>query len=102
MFTAAPQHGEVRPVGSTIIYTPTADYFGADAFSYRANDGLVNSRIATASITVAAVNDAPTFNSGANAGRGILEDAGEQIVSNWATALIPGPANESTRGCNSW
>ncbi len=42
-------------------YTPNADYFGADSFTYRANDGLTDSSSdATVSFTVNAINDAPT------------------------------------------
>jgi VCBS repeat-containing protein len=40
-------------------YTPSANYNGADSFSYRANDGDADSAAATVSITVKAVNDAP-------------------------------------------
>ncbi|MGV8933656.1 MAG: Ig-like domain-containing protein, partial [Gallionellaceae bacterium] len=40
-------------------YTPAANYFGTDSFSYRLNDGPLDSNLATVSITIAAVNDAP-------------------------------------------
>jgi VCBS repeat-containing protein len=40
-------------------YTPAANYFGLDSFTYVANDGTANSSIATVSITVNPVNDAP-------------------------------------------
>jgi VCBS repeat-containing protein len=41
------------------VYTPNADYNGSDNFTVRANDGELNSGIATVSLTVIAVNDAP-------------------------------------------
>ncbi len=41
-------------------YTPAADYAGADAFSYRASDGTLTSNVATVTLNVTAVNDAPT------------------------------------------
>ena len=44
----------------TFTYTPDADFFGVDTFTYRANDGTGSSAPATVSITVDAVNDAPT------------------------------------------
>ncbi|MEQ9071721.1 MAG: Ig-like domain-containing protein, partial [Gimesia chilikensis] len=44
-------------------------------------------------ITVTAVNDAPSFTKGAD--EDINEDAGAQSVTGWATALSPGPADES-------
>jgi len=53
-------HGllSLNPNGG-FTYTPTANYHGPDSFSYRANDGLTNSGVATVSITVNSVNDAP-------------------------------------------
>ena len=43
-------------------YSPTPNYNGADSFTYKSNDGDSDSNIATASITVAPVNDAPVIN----------------------------------------
>src|SRR2546428_1173571 len=40
-------------------YTPISNYFGADSFTYRANDGLTNSGIATVTLTITNVNRAP-------------------------------------------
>ena len=39
-------------------YTPNADFFGTDTFTYRANDGA-DSNVATVTITVNDVNDPP-------------------------------------------
>ena len=41
------------------------------------------------------VNDAPSFTAGAN--QTVLEDTGAQSVAGWATAMSPGPANESSQ-----
>src|SRR5678815_4955573 len=43
----------------TYTYTPNADYFGPDSFTYKVNDGSLDSNVATVSITVSSVNDAP-------------------------------------------
>ena len=43
----------------SFTYTPAPNFNGADSFTYRANDGTVNSNLATVTINVAAVNDAP-------------------------------------------
>src|SRR5213075_444116 len=40
-------------------YFPATNYVGSDSFTYQANDGALNSGIATVSITVTGVNDAP-------------------------------------------
>ena len=39
----------------TFTYTPNADFYGTDTFTYRANDGTVNSNVATVTITVTPV-----------------------------------------------
>ncbi|MHB8790631.1 MAG: Ig-like domain-containing protein, partial [Desulfobulbaceae bacterium] len=41
-------------------YTPSPNQTGSDSFTYRANDGTVNSNTATVAVTIMAVNDAPT------------------------------------------
>jgi VCBS repeat-containing protein/parallel beta-helix repeat protein len=43
-------------------YSPNANWNGSDSFTYTANDGSLNSNVATVSITVNAVNDAPIAN----------------------------------------
>lgn len=50
----------------SLVYTPNANWSGADSFSYKANDGALDSNTATATVTVNSVNDAPTFNYTAN------------------------------------
>ena len=44
----------------TFVYTPNPNFFGTDTFTYQANDGTNNSNVATVTITVNPVNDAPT------------------------------------------
>src|SRR5207247_1407584 len=75
------------------LYTPALNYNGPDSFTYKANDGTVNSNVATVTITVAAANDAPSFTKGAD--KTVLEDAAAQTVSAWATAISAGPADEA-------
>ena len=48
-----PAHGTVNVVGTTITYTPTAGYFGADSFTYTATGPGGTSAPATVSLTVA-------------------------------------------------
>jgi VCBS repeat-containing protein len=55
-----PAHGTVAVnADGTFVYTPAADYFGTDSFTYRLSDGPLESNLATVSITLTAVNDAP-------------------------------------------
>ncbi|MGH2669651.1 MAG: Ig-like domain-containing protein, partial [bacterium] len=58
----------------TFSYTPNVDFFGIDTFTYHANDGTSDSNVATVTINVEPVTDAPAFNSGGNVS--VLEDAG--------------------------
>lgn len=45
----------------SFTYTPKENFYGQDSFSYKANDGLVDSAVVTVAITVKSVNDAPTI-----------------------------------------
>src|SRR5207237_1118655 len=56
---AAPTHGALSGVAPNLTYTPSAGYFGPDSFTFKANDGTVDSCAATVSITGTAVNDPP-------------------------------------------
>jgi hypothetical protein len=81
------------PTSATVNYSPALNYFGGDSFVYRANDGNGGTDDATVTITIAPVNDPPTFLAGPTAVA--LEDSGPQSYPNWATGITPGPANES-------
>jgi len=54
-----PTHGSVTLLGNIATYTPELNYYGVDSFTYKANDGLVDSEMAVVIITVTPVNDAP-------------------------------------------
>ncbi|SIN79215.1 VCBS repeat-containing protein [Singulisphaera sp. GP187] len=50
---SGPGHGTLGFNGDgTFTYTPNAGYIGVDSFTYRANDGLADSEVATATISV--------------------------------------------------
>ena len=60
ILSAGPSHGSLSlNANGGFTYTPTTGYTGPDSFTYRANDGSLNSNIATVSINVNAVNTAP-------------------------------------------
>ncbi|HET9771605.1 MAG TPA: Ig-like domain-containing protein, partial [Acidimicrobiia bacterium] len=53
-----PAHGDIEPhENGTYTYTPEENYNGTDSFTYKANDGTVDSNIATVTITITAVDD---------------------------------------------
>jgi len=97
--TSLASHGSVliNP-NNTLTYTPAADYFGPDSFTYTVSDGNGGNATATVNVTITPVNDAPTFVKGAD--QSTLEDAGPQVANNWATSISPGPVNESAQHVN--
>ncbi len=56
---ADPANGALSGTAPNLTYTPNADFNGQDGFTYRSNDGTADSGIATVTITIAAINDAP-------------------------------------------
>jgi large repetitive protein len=56
----APAHGTASCSAGTCRYTPAADFHGGDAFTYQVSDGKADSAVATVTMTVTSVNDAPT------------------------------------------
>jgi MYXO-CTERM domain-containing protein len=69
---ATPSNGTLTGTAPNLTYTPAANYSGPDSFTFKANDGNVDSAPATISITVTPVNDAPVFDAIAN--QTLLED----------------------------
>jgi hypothetical protein len=86
-----PAHGSLAldPDGS-FTYTPDADYAGADEFTYRVfDDDGAPSAPATVSLTVAPVNDPPTFGGGAP--QSAAAGDGPQVAGGWLTGISAGP-----------
>jgi len=59
-----PAHGTLSGTVPNVTYTPAVDYNGSDAFTFKVNDGTVDSAVATVSLTVTAVNDPLVVNAG--------------------------------------
>ncbi len=57
---STPTHGSLSGTAPNITYTPALNYHGSDQFTFRTNDGILNSLTATVSITINPVNDRPT------------------------------------------
>jgi hypothetical protein len=84
----------------TLTFTPAPDANGTAIVTVTAHDdggtangGVDTSAAQTFTITVTAVNDAPSFDIGGD--QHVLEDAGAQTVAGFATNISAGPANES-------
>lgn len=54
-----PAHGTLSGAAPDFIYNPAPNYNGPDSFTFKVNDGTAESNVATISITVDPVNDAP-------------------------------------------
>ena len=59
--TSSPLNGSVSISGETLTYTPSANFNGQDSFNYTVTQGSITAS-SSVSVTVAAVNDAPTLN----------------------------------------
>ena len=60
--TGGPSHGTLSGAAPNLTYIPAPNYNGPDSFTFVVNDGTVDSNLATVSVTVNPVNDAPTAN----------------------------------------
>ena len=90
-----PSHGSAQVSNGKVVYTPVGDYNGPDSFTYNVSDGNGGVAEATVSVTVTAVNDAPTFTKGSD--QTVGEDAAAQSVGGWAKGMSAGPENESAQ-----
>jgi hypothetical protein len=61
----------VNPDGS-YTYTPNPDFNGSDSFTFKANDGSLDSNVATVSLTVNPLNNAPAITSNGGGDSAIL------------------------------
>ncbi len=56
-----PAHGDLTfNTNGSFTYTPDADYDGTDTFTYQSDNGVLNSNVATVTITVIPINDTTT------------------------------------------
>ena len=56
-----PSSGSASLSGSTVTYTPAANYNGTDSFTFTVSDGMATSEIAEVQIAITAVNDLPVL-----------------------------------------
>jgi len=56
-----PQHATINlEANGSFIYSPNSNFNGSDSFSYKVNDGTVDSAVQSVAVTVVSINDAPT------------------------------------------
>lgn len=58
-----PTNGTLSGAAPNLTYTPAAGYAGADYFTFRVNDGTVDSTVVSVSITVTEINHPPVADS---------------------------------------
>ena len=56
-----PSHGTLSGIAPNLVYTPDAGYYGSDSFTFKANDGLADSNIATVKIAIEVPALTPTL-----------------------------------------
>ena len=90
----------------SFTYTPAANYNGSDSFAYKVNDGAADSNLATVSLTITAVNDAPVATAEnyttaedtalvVDAAAGVLAHATDIDGDPLTAVLVSGPAHGS-------
>ena len=76
VISSSPSNGVlVLNANGSFTYTPTTGYFGADSFTYRANNGTLNSNIVTVNLTISEVIPPPVA-------------AGDSYATNEGTVLV--------------
>lgn len=89
-----PVHGTLSGVAPNLVYTPNPDYYGVDSFKFMISAGGIDSVVGKVSIMVIPVNDPPPFTlSGTEVT--VYEDAGQQIIENWAIGISKGQYENS-------
>jgi VCBS repeat-containing protein len=88
-----PAHGALTlNANGSFTYTPTANFFGADSFTYKASDGALDSNVATVSLTVNNVSEPnpappskvlPSVSQGADLDYYIRFDHGDGAAAQW-------------------
>src|SRR5205085_10350313 len=82
----------------SFVYVPNQNFSGVDSFTYKINNGIIDSAPATVTINVTAVNDAPTVVPGGPYTVGVAQN----LVLNGSGTTDPDDAqNTLTFACDS-
>jgi hypothetical protein len=75
-----PTRGSLTGTAPNLVYLPGTNFNGNDSFTFKANDGLVDSVPATIALAVKAVNDAPVLANAIPAQSGIYGTAFNYVI----------------------
>ncbi len=79
----------------SFVYTPNANFSGTDTFSYKINDGSMDSNVASVTITVSPANDGPMLTT--NSGSTVVEGGADTIdISELAVTDVDNAAAQLT------
>jgi len=95
-----PTNGALTGSAPNLTYTPAENYNGSDEFTFRANDGTIDSADATVTVTINPVNDPPVANAGSDQtalqgnvvtlnGNGSSDIDGDPLKYNWSFISVP-------------
>ncbi len=98
-----PAHGTLSGSPPNVTYAPMLHYNGSDSFTFKANDGTLDSASAAVSITVTAVNDAPmaaaqSVTAGQGAAKAITLTGTDVEGSALTYAIVAPPAHGTLSG----
>jgi RHS repeat-associated protein len=98
-----PNYGTLSGTPPNLIYTPKPDFSGQDSFTFKVNDGLLDSPVATVSITIAHVNvppvaDPQTVTNLENTSSAIVLSGSDVEGSPLTYHIISGPTNGTLTG----
>jgi len=98
-----PSKGALSGTAPNVTYTPNGNFNGSDSFTFKVNDGAVDSDMATVTITVNAVNDAPvaddqSVTTDEDTSEGILLTASDVEGDSLTFRLVGGPTKGALSG----
>ena len=99
-----PAHGVLEGEGAALSYLPDPDFFGVDSLTYQVSDGVDDSTVVTADLTIQPVNDVPVSFSDSYVGlpnetierpadKGVLANDLDIDSESLTAVLVEGPSN---------
>ena len=101
ILVTGPAHGTLTlNANGSFTYTPTTYFSGSDSFTYKVvENGTLSSNVATDTLNVTYVNQAPSFALSTNTVN-IAENTGTDTIANFATNIMDGPGDHSSQTLN--